>query len=86
MNFEAMVLERWYTVAFAIVPTHLGVIIAGLLCSNHVTYRFGKGMMPKAYRLSMNSMAVIMDKYAKYGFFFFFFFLSMPNSFADLCY
>jgi hypothetical protein len=36
------------------------------LCSNHVTYRFGKGMMPKAYRLSMNSMAVIMDNYAKF--------------------
>jgi len=40
------------------------VIITGLLCSNHITFRFGKGMMPKAYRLSMNSMAVIMDNYA----------------------
>jgi hypothetical protein len=66
-DFEAMVLERWYVVAFALVPAHLAVMIAGLLCSNHVTYRFGKGMMPKAYRLSLNSMAVIMDNYAKYG-------------------
>lgn len=41
-------------------------MFAGLLCSNHVTYRFGKGMMPKAYRLSMNSMALIMDNYAKF--------------------
>ncbi|KAJ7712144.1 hypothetical protein B0H16DRAFT_1744491 [Mycena metata] len=37
---------------------------AGLLCSNHVTYRFGKGMMPKAYRLSREAMAAIMEQYA----------------------
>ncbi|KAJ7711182.1 hypothetical protein B0H16DRAFT_637474 [Mycena metata] len=37
---------------------------AGLLCSNHVTYRFGKGMMPKGYRLSREAMAVIMEQYA----------------------
>ena len=65
IKFERLVLGRWYTVAFALVPLHLAITIAGLLCSNHVTYRFGKGMMPKAYRLSLNSMAVIMDNYAK---------------------
>ncbi|KAJ6627329.1 hypothetical protein B0H10DRAFT_2210281 [Mycena sp. CBHHK59/15] len=64
LDFERVVLTRWYTVAFGIVPIHIAVIIAGLLCSNHVTYRFGKGMTPKAYRLSMSSMAVIMDNYA----------------------
>ncbi|RDB30757.1 hypothetical protein Hypma_005719 [Hypsizygus marmoreus] len=64
IEFEETVLTRWYVVAFAIVPLHIGIILAGLLCSNHVTYRFGKGMMPKAYRLSLNSMAVIMDNYA----------------------
>ncbi|KAJ7732524.1 hypothetical protein B0H16DRAFT_1580917 [Mycena metata] len=37
---------------------------AGLLCSNHVTYRFSKGTMPKAYRLSREAMAVIMKQYA----------------------
>jgi hypothetical protein len=63
-DFEKLVLERWYIVAFAIVPLHIAIMVAALLCSNHVTYRFGKGMMPKAYRLSMNSMAVIMDNYA----------------------
>lgn len=66
LAFEKIVLTRWFTVAFALVPLHIAIMIAGLLCSNHVTYRFGKGMMPKAYRLSMNSMAVIMDNYAKY--------------------
>lgn len=65
IRFQRMVLERWYIVAFSLVPLHVAIIMAGLLCSNHVTYRFGKGMMPKAYRLSLNSMAVIMDNYAK---------------------
>jgi len=64
LQFERMVLKRWYIVAFGLVPLHIFVMVCGLLCSNHVTYRFGKGMMPKAYRLSMNSMAVIMDNYA----------------------
>ncbi|KAF8079371.1 hypothetical protein FPV67DRAFT_1403124 [Lyophyllum atratum] len=64
IEFERMVLTRWYVVAFSIVPMHILIILAGLLCSNHVTYRFGKGMMPKAYHLNMNSMAVIMDNYA----------------------
>jgi hypothetical protein len=64
LDFQRLVLRRWYSVAFGIVPLHLAIMVAGLLCSNHVTYRFGKGMMPKAYRLSLNSMAVIMDNYA----------------------
>ncbi|KAJ7111775.1 hypothetical protein C8R44DRAFT_253144 [Mycena epipterygia] len=64
LDFERDALERWYTISFALVPVNIAVIVAGLLCSNHVTYRFGKGMMPKAYRLSKESMAVIMEKYA----------------------
>jgi hypothetical protein len=60
------VLKRWYTVAFSLVPLHIIVMVAGLLCSNHVTYRFGKGMMPKAYRLGVDSMALIMENYARY--------------------
>jgi Tetraspanin family len=80
MKYERMVLQKWYTVSFALVPLHLLIILAGLLCSNHVTYRFGKGMMPKAYRLSMNSMAVIMDNYAKFVSFF-----SFPPFFIQTC-
>jgi hypothetical protein len=64
-KFEELALERWYIASFGLVPLQLFCIMAGLLCSNHVTYRFGKGMMPKAYRLSLGSMAVIMDNYAK---------------------
>ncbi|KAI1791987.1 tetraspanin Tsp2 [Ganoderma leucocontextum] len=64
IQFERLILERWYTAVFAVVPAQLAIMVTALLCSNHVTYRFGKGMMPKAYRLNMNSMAVIMDNYA----------------------
>ncbi len=65
LNFEKQVLERWYTVAFSLVPLQLAAMFAGLLCSNHVTFRFGKGMMPKAYRLGPESMALMMDNYAR---------------------
>ncbi|KAJ2919060.1 hypothetical protein MD484_g1335, partial [Candolleomyces efflorescens] len=65
MEFEDYILKKWYIAVFSLVPFHIIVMTAGLLCSNHVTYRFGKGMMPKAYRLSLNSMAVIMDQYAQ---------------------
>ncbi|OJA20053.1 hypothetical protein AZE42_13398, partial [Rhizopogon vesiculosus] len=64
IRFEKNVLRMWYTIAFSLVPLQLAIMLVGLLCSNHVTYRFGKGMMPKAYRLSMGSMGVIMDNYA----------------------
>ncbi|KAF8679618.1 Tetraspanin tsp2 [Rhizoctonia solani] len=65
LRFERKVLTSWYTVAFALVPLQLACMVGSLLCANHVTYRFGKGMMPKAYRLDLNSMAVIMDNYAQ---------------------
>ncbi|KAG6898389.1 hypothetical protein C0993_006942, partial [Termitomyces sp. T159_Od127] len=64
IDFQHVVLHRWFAVAFVLVPFQLAVMIAALLCSNHVTYRFGKDMMPKRYRLSTSSMAVIMDNYA----------------------
>ncbi|CCO26999.1 tetraspanin Tsp2 family [Rhizoctonia solani AG-1 IB] len=65
LRLERNVLTSWYTAAFALVPLQLACMVGALLCSNHVTYRFGKGMMPKAYRLDLNSMAVIMDNYAQ---------------------
>lgn len=68
LQFEREVLEIWYTTVFSIVPVQIGIMVTGLLCSNHVTYRFGKGMMPKPYRLSLVSMAIMMEKYARFGF------------------
>lgn len=64
LAFERSTLKRFYSVAFGIVPLQIGVMVVALLCSNHVTYRFGKGMMPKAYRLDLASVAAIMDQYA----------------------
>ncbi|ORY30403.1 hypothetical protein BCR39DRAFT_529758 [Naematelia encephala] len=64
LRVERRVLEIWYICAFALVPVHIFIIVASLLCSNHITYRFGKGLTPKRYRLDLGSMAVIMDEYA----------------------
>jgi len=66
IEFENGILKKWYITVFSLVPVQIVIMTAGLLCSNHVTYRFGKGMMPKAYRLSLASMAVIMDQFAQY--------------------
>lgn len=64
MKLERTVLRTWYTISFSLVPGHILVILAGLLCSNHITYRFGKGLTPKRYRLDVDTMAVIMNDYA----------------------
>ena len=66
MRFERHALQVWYQVVFGLVPFQIAVMVVALLCSNHVTYRFGKGMMPKAYRLSLGTMAVVMDNYARF--------------------
>ncbi|KAJ6607582.1 hypothetical protein B0H10DRAFT_2166755 [Mycena sp. CBHHK59/15] len=58
-DFEKHLLGRWYTVAFGLVTVQVSAILVGRLCSNHLMYRFGKGMVPKAYGLSPTSMAVI---------------------------
>ncbi|THU91840.1 hypothetical protein K435DRAFT_596053, partial [Dendrothele bispora CBS 962.96] len=63
IHFQRTTLKLFYITSFALVPVLLAVVIAGLLCSNHVTYRFGKGMMPKAYRLEEGSVRVIVDRY-----------------------
>ncbi|KAF6741407.1 tetraspanin Tsp2 [Ephemerocybe angulata] len=63
-DYEERILRNWWKTSFALVPVHICVMLAALMCSNHVTYRFGKGMMPEAYRLNVGSMAVIMDQYA----------------------
>lgn len=64
LKLERAVTRTWYTVSFSLVPAHIFIILAGLLCSNHVTYRFGKGLTPKRYRLDLDSMAIIMNDYA----------------------
>ncbi|KAF8575686.1 hypothetical protein K439DRAFT_1664947 [Ramaria rubella] len=52
-QFEQDNLRMCWRLAFSLVPLHVLNIIASLLCSNHVDRRFGKGLTPRAYRLSM---------------------------------
>lgn len=51
IDFERTALRLIYTCSFAIVPLHLIIIVTSLLCSDHITYRFGKGVTPKEYRV-----------------------------------
>ncbi|OCF76953.1 tetraspanin Tsp2 [Kwoniella mangroviensis CBS 8886] len=64
LHLERHVLSIWVACSFGLVPAHILIIVTSLLCSNHITYRFGKGLTPKRYRLDLGSMAVIMDQYA----------------------
>jgi hypothetical protein len=65
LAFEMRLLRHWFRAVFGLVPVQLLVMVSGLLCSNHVTHRFGKGMMPEAYQLNMQTIVKIMNDYAK---------------------
>ncbi|KAI0310071.1 hypothetical protein OF83DRAFT_1166721 [Amylostereum chailletii] len=47
LAYEREMLRTIYGAVFALVPLHILNIIVGLLCANHVTRRFGKGLMPR---------------------------------------
>lgn len=51
-NFEHTNLYNIWSMAFSLVPLHILNIFVSLLCANHVTKTFGKGITPKQYRLS----------------------------------
>ncbi|EIM86198.1 uncharacterized protein STEHIDRAFT_98575 [Stereum hirsutum FP-91666 SS1] len=59
IRFEREVLGTIYGVVFSVVPLLLISICVALLCSNHVTQRFGKGIMPRKYRLSVKDLEVL---------------------------
>lgn len=59
IRFEKDVLGTIYGVIFSVVPLLLISLCVALLCSNHVTQRFGKGIMPKKYRLSGKDLEVL---------------------------
>ncbi|GJJ08023.1 hypothetical protein Clacol_002230 [Clathrus columnatus] len=82
--FERRALETWYTIVFSLVPVQIGITVVGLLCSNHINYRFGKGMMPKPYRLSLSSMAIMMEKYAMLVWCFQFSRNTKPTTFSEI--
>ncbi|KAI7871529.1 tetraspanin Tsp2 [Spinellus fusiger] len=50
-TFTKEALTTCYIVAFSMVPVHLFVLFSGLMCSNHINRKFGKGLPPKIYRL-----------------------------------
>ncbi|PWN34167.1 uncharacterized protein FA14DRAFT_161664 [Meira miltonrushii] len=51
IEFEREALLNIYAVAFSLVPAHLACVVITMLCANHVTYRFGKGITPARYRV-----------------------------------
>ena len=52
VRFERDALSSVAGTVFSLVPLHLGNIFVGLLCANHVTHRFRKGITPARYRLT----------------------------------
>lgn len=42
----------WSAIFGIVVPLHMVNMTVALLCANHVTKTFGKGIMPRKYRLS----------------------------------
>ena len=56
LRFERNNLTTLWTLAFSFLPLHLVNIFASLLCANHVTNTFGKGLMPKQYRLRVEDV------------------------------
>ncbi|KAI0298107.1 Tetraspanin family-domain-containing protein, partial [Multifurca ochricompacta] len=56
MRFERETLSSAAWTVFSLVPLHLANIFVGLLCANHVTHRFGKGITPARYRLSVQDV------------------------------
>lgn len=59
IRFERVALTRTYAIAFGLVPIHLFCIVVSLICGDHVTYTFGKGMTPKQYRLDRDAVGAI---------------------------
>ena len=50
-RFQRAWLGTLWRALFALVPLHILNIFVALLCANHVTRTFGKGITPRRYRL-----------------------------------
>ncbi|KAF8817045.1 hypothetical protein BYT27DRAFT_7332980 [Phlegmacium glaucopus] len=61
-NSEHQNLSRIWRSAFALVPLHMVNLVVALLCANHTTNTFGKGITPKQYRLSGTDVKADADK------------------------
>ena len=56
VRFEHHVLSSVAGAVFPLMPPHLASISVGLLCADHVTHRFGKGITPVRYRLTSHDI------------------------------
>lgn len=61
-RFERENLSLIWSTTFSIVPLHLINIVVALLCANHVTMTFGKGITPKQYRLCEQDLKADAEK------------------------
>ncbi|KAJ7776777.1 hypothetical protein DFH07DRAFT_951393 [Mycena maculata] len=61
-RFERVNLALVWSTVFALVPLHLLNMLLALLCANHVTETFGRGITPKAYRLTSGDVQADADK------------------------
>lgn len=67
-SFERSSLKAIWSATFALVPVHLANMVIALLCSNHVTKRFGNGFTPRHYRLIPMDVKADADKLLVGGF------------------
>ncbi|KAK0535721.1 hypothetical protein OC834_001409 [Tilletia horrida] len=65
IRFQRQALEYFYICAFGVVGPHLIIIVIALLCSNNITYRFGKGLTPEEYRLDEVTAELIKEQLLK---------------------
>lgn len=64
-RFERANLTTIWSVTFSLVLLHLFNIVAALLCANHLTTTFGKGITPKRYRLTCVDVKADAEKIRK---------------------
>jgi hypothetical protein len=64
IDFQRSALRNFYTAAFGVVPAHLACIVITILCANHITYRFGKGVTPARYRVDDQTLQQAFNKTA----------------------
>ncbi|KAJ6554904.1 tetraspanin Tsp2 family [Mycena vulgaris] len=61
-RFERANLALIWSTVFSLVPLHLLNVFVALLCANHVTETFGKGITPKRYRLTSSDVQADAEK------------------------
>ncbi|KAJ7046466.1 tetraspanin Tsp2 family [Mycena alexandri] len=66
-RFERANLALVWETVFALVPLHLLNVLVALVCANHVTERFGRGVTPERYRLTRVDVQADAEKIMRMG-------------------